>query len=578
MRKRWQLLEADESKVEALQKALGINSTVCKILVQRGIETYDQAKHFFRPSLDDLHDPFLMKDMDKAVERIEMAIRQEENILIFGDYDVDGTTAVSVTYSFFKNFYPNLDYYVPDRYAEGYGVSLRGIDYAEKQKCSLIIALDCGITAIDQVIYAKSKGIDFIICDHHNPGDELPQAVALLDPKRKDCPYPYKELSGCGIGYKLIQAYAQRNSIPTELVEEQLDLVAVSIASDIVPITGENRVLEFYGLKQLNQNPRPGLKALIDVTGYRERFTVGDVVFKIGPRINASGRMGHARSAVELLTTEDASIRAERTQTINKLNNERKETDADITNEALRMISENPAFQNRKTTVLYNQNWHKGVIGIVASRVMESYYRPTIVCTESKGVITGSARSVSGFNLYDALKACQSELIQFGGHKYAAGLSVEPDNFENFARCFEEVVSDRIDPELLIPTIKLNATLSIEHINMKLFNILDQMAPFGPGNMRPQFLIEEVFDAGGTRIVGQSHLKLSLKNEASKSVSGIAFGMSDKADLVWNTKRENGETGDTLDVVSVVDKNVWNGTTTLQLRVKDIRSHQEDSI
>ena len=580
MKKNWTLQTADEAKVESLQNALGVNRILCKILVQRGIETFDEAKNFFRPSLDHLHDPFLMKDMDKAVARIETAIKENENILIFGDYDVDGTTSVSVIYSFFHDFYPNLFTYVPDRYTEGYGVSIKGIDFGHQNNCTLIIALDCGVTAIEQVTYAKEKGIDFIICDHHTPGEQLPEAVALLDPKRSDCNYPYDELSGCGVGLKLIQAYAQQNHIPFEKVEKQLDLVAISIASDIVPLTGENRILEYYGLKRLNENPQPGLKALMDVTGYKEHFNVGDVVFKIGPRINAAGRMGHAKAAVELLTTHDPQIRINQAQHLNKVNADRKDTDSQITDEALTMIAEDEKLIRAKTTVLFSKDWHKGVIGIVASRLMEHYYRPTIIFTESNGLMSGSARSVSGYNIYNALKKCQSEIIQFGGHKYAAGLSIESSNFQNFASLFEEVVAESIPEDLLVPKLKIDATISMSDVSMKFMNIVNQMAPFGPGNMRPQFLIEKVFDEGGSRIVGQNHLKLAVKQQGSKAVSGIAFGMSDFADLVWSTRQDGFEEyleKNFFDLVTVLDKNVWNGTTSLQLRVKDIRKHSKEN-
>jgi len=562
MQLRWAVKQADEKKVSALQQELKVHPVLCKLLVQRGIETYEEAKNFFRPDLNNLHDPFLMKDMDKAVSRIGEAISRNEKILIYGDYDVDGTTAVATVYSFFKEFYPNVDYYVPHRYAEGYGISFKGVDFAVDNNFSLIIALDCGIKANDKVDYANSKGIDFIICDHHNPGDELPKAIAVLDPKRKDCPYPYKELSGCGIGFKLIQAFAMQNGIPVEKYYRFLDLVCVSIGADIVPINGENRILAFHGLKKVNENPSPGLKKLIEVAGTQKKMDITNVVFIIAPRINAAGRMDDARHAVKLLITDEVDVEAElKAEQLNKLNSERKDLDKNITAQALEIIAGDEKLLHRKSTVVFNPEWHKGVIGIVASRLTEIYYRPTIVLTESDGKVTGSARSVKNFDLYEAIYECRDLLIQFGGHKFAAGLTLQPDKVEALSQKFDEVVSARITDEQLIPELEIDAEIELEDINPKFFSILEQMAPFGPENMRPVFVTKGVSDSNWSKIVKEEHIKFSVRKNGSNSVDGIGFRLAPKFNLV--------KTG-LFDIAYQIDQNEYMGNVRLQMLVKDI--------
>ncbi|NLA23562.1 MAG: single-stranded-DNA-specific exonuclease RecJ, partial [Bacteroidales bacterium] len=472
--KRWVLKEqAEKDKVERLSKELNVNSVIANLLVQRGIETYDEARVFFRPELNDLHDPFLMKDMDKAVERLEAAIKNKEKVLIYGDYDVDGTTAVALVYSYLRTFHSQLGFYVPNRYSEGYGVSIQGIDHAAEQEYSLIITLDCGIKANEKVIYAKEKGIDLIICDHHNPGDSLPDAVAVLDPKRKDCDYPYKELSGCGVGFKFMQGYIQKNKLDLTELYKYLDLVVVSIGSDIVPITGENRILAYYGLKTLNDRPCKGLNSIIHISGLQEKeIQINDIVFKLGPRINAAGRMESGSMAVELLISEHDHYADAIGYEINSFNTSRKKLDHDITDEALKMIENDPEKHIKKTNVVYSENWHKGVIGIVASRLTETWYKPTVVLTYSNGVVTGSARSVDGYNLYAAIESCSDLLINFGGHMYAAGLSLKPENVEVFMQRFEEYVSKTITDEQLIPTINIDSELQIKDITPKFYRIL----------------------------------------------------------------------------------------------------------
>ncbi|MCH8331527.1 MAG: single-stranded-DNA-specific exonuclease RecJ, partial [Bacteroidetes bacterium] len=505
MIKRWKLTEENEDQVNNLHQKLKINRKLCQVLVNRGITTYDEAQRFFRPSLKQLNDPFLMKDMEEAVLRIEKAIEGEEKILVYGDYDVDGTTAVSLVYSFFKELYGNIDYYIPDRYKEGYGISFQGVDFAADNDFKLIIALDCGIKAMGQIDHANKLGVDFIICDHHLPGDELPAAHAVLDPKRSDCEYPYKELSGCGIGFKLIEAYAQKNDISFEKVEQMLDLLVVSIAADIVPITGENRVLAYFGLERLNNDPRHGFRSMIELAALERRLTITDIVFIIGPRINAAGRMDDAKNAVRLLISDDTVSADGHAITLQNHNTERKDIDREITEEALSMIRNDKQLLNSKTTVVYNPDWHKGVIGIVASRLMEEYYRPTIVLTRSNGVIAGSARSVRGFDIHHALEQCSDLLEQFGGHKYAAGMTLDPEKLESFKIKFEEVVANSIPEELLTPEIIIDAELESGHFHPNFYNIIKQMEPFGPGNMKPVFITTGVQDCG-TRIVKEDHL------------------------------------------------------------------------
>lgn len=563
MNLRWKFKSATQDKVLALQSELKIHPALCSLLVQRGIETFEQAKAFFRPSLEQLHDPFLMKDMDKAVNRIITAISNNEKILIYGDYDVDGTTAVATVYSFFKEIYPNIDYYIPHRYTEGYGISTKGIDYAAEHNFSLVIALDCGIKANDKIDYANSKGIDFVIGDHHLPGSELPKAIAVLDPKRNDCPYPFKELSGCGIGFKLIQAFAQQNGIPAEKYWQFLDLVCVSIGADIVPIVGENRILAWHGLQKVNANPSLGLRKLIEVAGSKKKLTITDVVFILGPRINAAGRMDDAKHAVKLLIAEGIDYDAEASAfQLNTLNNERKDLDRSITAHALEMIGSDETLVKRKSTVVYHPEWHKGVIGIVASRLTETYYRPTIVLTESDGKVTGSARSVKNFDLYEAIYECRDLLIQFGGHRFAAGLTLRPENVGPLMQRFEEVVSERVTEEHLTPELEIDAVISLEDITPKFYSIVQQMAPFGPENMNPVFVTRGVQDSGWSKILKEEHLKFSLRKSTGELIDGIGFGMAGKMNIVKQGA---------FDMAYHIEENEWQGNVKLQLMVKDVR-------
>jgi single-stranded-DNA-specific exonuclease len=550
-------------KVQAIQKALQVDEIIAKLLVQRGIETFEQAKTFFRPTLADLHNPFLMKDMDKAVVRIEKAIANNENILVFGDYDVDGTTAVSLVSSYLRSFYPNVATYIPDRYAEGYGISYMGIDYAEDNDISLIIALDCGIKSIDHVNYAKEKNIDFIICDHHRPGNILPDAVAVLDPKREDCSYPYDELCGCGVGFKLIQALAENRNQTIDDLVLYLDLVATAIAADIVPITGENRVLAKFGLEVINSNPRPGIKALIQNVK-KKVLTITDVVFIVAPRINAAGRIKHGNEAVALLTEYDLDQAEQFASEIEQHNSDRKELDKQITKEALLQIEENNE-QKRFSTVVYQENWHKGVIGIVASRLVENYYRPTIVFTKSGEKLAASARSVKDFDVYNALEACAEHLEQFGGHMYAAGMTLLEENYENFKNAFEKVVQETIHPDLLTPEISYDAEIELSEINPKLMRLLKQFEPFGPENMTPLFLAKELTDSGYAKALGSDneHLKAFVKQGNSESFGAIGFGLGNKLDLVTNKNK--------FDAIFSLEENEWKDTVTLQLQLRDIR-------
>jgi single-stranded-DNA-specific exonuclease len=570
MEKRWVLMPTGNSEtIQKLAGELNIHPVLAQLLVQRGINTFDEAKHFFRPSLNDLHDPFLMKDMDKAVDRISNAILNKEKILVYGDYDVDGTTAVSLVYTFLHNQYVNVEYYIPDRYKEGYGISLQGIDYAIENGCNLIIALDCGIKSIDKIEYANTLGVDFIICDHHRPGSELPNAVAVLDPKRADCDYPYKELSGCGVGFKLIQAIAQQKGIVFEDLTQYLDLVAVSIAADIVPITGENRILAYYGLKLLNENPRPGFKAILELSNFKkDEITVNDVVFLIAPRINAAGRIESGKSAVELLVSKNDNVAGLLGDGINEHNLKRKDLDASITEHALQLIEESEDHKFRKSTVLYNSAWHKGVIGIVASRLTEKYYRPTIVLTKSNdenNMVSGSARSVKDFDVYNAIESCSDLLEQFGGHMYAAGLTMKEENVEEFIQRFEEVVSSTIEDRMLVREVEIDAELNLNDINQKFFNILKQFAPFGPGNMSPIFKSSNVRDNGRGKVVGNNHLKLTLvqHDDYQSTFDGIAFQLGHHHPQV--------EQQDAFEIVYHIEENNFNNRTTLQLNIKDLK-------
>ncbi|MER3319579.1 MAG: single-stranded-DNA-specific exonuclease RecJ [Allomuricauda sp.] len=552
-----------QENIDNLSKALGVDDLVAQLLIQRGITNYDEAKAFFRPELNQLHDPFLMKDMHKAVERIGQAMTNHENILVYGDYDVDGTTSVALMSSYLMETYPQVATYIPDRYLEGYGISFQGIDFAADNDISLIIALDCGIKAIDQIKYAKEKGIDVIVCDHHRPGNILPDAVAILDPKQKDCEYPYKELCGCGVGFKLIQALGTKQGKTIDDLILYLDLVATAIAADIVPITGENRALAYYGLMVINENPRTGIKALIDQTKKRE-LTITDVVFIIAPRINAAGRMKHGQHAVTLLTETNFAQAQKFASEIELFNTERRSLDQEITQEALVQIQENQE-EDKFTSVVYNENWHKGVIGIVASRLTETYYRPTLVFTKSGDKLAASARSVKGFDIYNALEGCSDCLEQFGGHMYAAGLTLLEEQYQAFKTQFEKVVSETIDPRLLQPEISVDAKISMHRITPKLMRILKQFAPFGPGNMTPIFMAEGLKDTGYARGVGEGekHLKCSLYQPGSNPVGGIGFNLGDKLDIVKGIKP--------FDAVFSLDENEWNGTVSLQLKLRDIR-------
>ena len=563
---RWTLKPKPEiSKVETLQQALQVDEVVASLLVQRGYDTFEKAKAFFRPSLDDLHDPFLMKDMDKAVERILKALDDNQRILVYGDYDVDGTTSVALMFSFLKTKTDLIDTYIPDRYDEGYGISFQGIDFAADNNFTLIIALDCGIKAIEKIAYAKNKGIDFIICDHHRPGEQIPDAVAVLDPKREDCNYPFKELCGCGVGFKLISALALKFNQSLDELIPYLDLVATAIGADIVPITGENRVMAYFGLQVINNNPRTGIKALKGEVK-KDSLTITDVVFIIAPRINAAGRMKHGNYAVSLLVENNEHLAADQAKQINSYNLDRREADQQITVEALSQI-EKLNDQDQFTTVVYDESWHKGVIGIVASRLTETYYRPTIVFTKSGDKLAASARSVKGFDVYQAIEACSAYIEQFGGHKYAAGLTIRPEHYEAFKAKFEEVVSNTIDPKLLTPELLIDTEIELSQINSKLYRIIQQMAPFGPGNMTPVFITQQVKDTGWSKCVGEhkDHLKVSVQpaNTGKPQFSGIGFRMGNKINLIKNNSSFN--------IAYSLDENHWNGQVSLQLRLKDVK-------
>lgn len=562
---RWNLKsKPQKEKVQALQNALQVDEIVATLLVQRGIETFEQAKQFFRPTLEDLHDPYLMKDMDKAVNRIESAIANNERILVFGDYDVDGTTAVSLVSSYLKTITPNIATYIPDRYNEGYGVSYQGIDFADDNGFSLIIALDCGIKSIDHVKYAKEKGIDFIICDHHRPGDVLPEAVAVLDPKREDCSYPYDELCGCGVGFKLIQALGKNRNQTTQDLIPYLDLVATAIAADIVQMTGENRVLAKFGLEVINSNPRAGIKALIQNVKKKE-LSITDVVFIVAPRINAAGRIHHGDYAVRLLTEFNLEQAEEVAKEIEQFNSDRKDLDKQITKEALLQIQENQE-ENSFSTVVYNENWHKGVIGIVASRLVENYYRPTIVFTKSGDKLAASARSVKDFDIYNALEACSEHLEQFGGHMYAAGMTLLEENYQKFKQAFEEVVQKTLHPDLQTPEIEYDAEINLNDVNQKLVRILKQFEPYGPQNMTPLFLVKDLTDSGYAKTLGseEEHLKAYVKQNDSESIGAIGFGLGNKLDIVKNFSK--------FDAIVSIEENEWRDVVTLQLQLRDIKS------
>ena len=561
---RWNLSPKQNLEtVTHLAQALGIDPLLSSLLVQRGITTFDQAKRFFRPSLEELHDPYLMQDMDLAVKRIQQAIEAQENILVYGDYDVDGTTSVALLSSYLKTYYPNIATYIPDRYDEGYGVSYKGIDFAQDNDITLIIALDCGIKAIEKVAYASKKGIDFIICDHHRPGAKLPKAVAVLDPKRDDCSYPYKELCGCGVGFKLIQALGAQRGQTIEDLLLYLDLVATAIGADIVPVTGENRVLAYYGLQVINSNPRVGYQAILKQVN-KSTLTITDVVFIIAPRINAAGRMKHGNDAVRLLVETDPKNAAQWASEIELFNADRKDADKQITKEALAQIIK-ATEQENNTTVVYKEHWHKGVIGIVASRLIETYYRPTLVFTKSGDKLAASARSVKGFDVYNALEGCAQYIEQFGGHKYAAGLTLLEKDYPDFKAQFEKVVSKTIDPKLLNPEINIDAQLDLAAITPKFHRILKQFAPFGPGNRQPVFMTENLKDTGYGKCVGadKTHLRLTVKQVNSEAIVGIGFGLGDKKDTACSDT--------SFKAVYCIDENLWQGKVSLQLRIKDIQ-------
>ncbi|TFV95918.1 single-stranded-DNA-specific exonuclease RecJ [Algoriphagus kandeliae] len=563
--------KASQAALEKLSKEINVNPTLANVLINRGVESFDQAKDFFRPSLSQLHDPFLMKGMSHAVERIEQAISSGEKILVYGDYDVDGTTAVALVFSFLKGFYPKVDFYIPDRYKEGYGISERGVRFAAEENFSLVIALDCGIKAIDKVALAKELGVDFIICDHHTPGETLPEAVAVLDAKQEDCPYPYKELSGCGVGFKLIQAFAKKRGMDESGLYAYLDLLVVSIAADIVPISGENRILAYYGLDRINNTPRPGLKALILRSKIEKEIGISDIVFKIGPRINASGRLEHAKASVELLISTDLDEALERAKVVDEVNATRRNFDENITKEAFEMIAAREQEQIWNTTVLFKEDWHKGVIGIVASRCIEKYYRPTIILTESNSKATGSARSVVDFDIYEAISECSDLLDQFGGHKYAAGLTLSVDKVPAFQAKFEEVVKSRIEEVHRKPVIEIDDELLLDQINYRFYNILKQMAPFGPGNPEPIFRISNVY-AEDVVVLKEKHLRFKIKQDGQETTPVcLGFGMADRAKDPDLTTVNFLRSKMRFDLVAEMRENFFRDKSSLQLYVKDIK-------
>lgn len=566
MQKRWKILPADEAAVQDLHRSLRIHPVLCRLLVQRGLGSFEKSKAFFRPQLSDLHDPWLMKDMLRAVKRIQKAIEENEKILVFGDYDVDGTTSVASMYQFLCKIYDpeRLDFYIPHRYREGYGISKMGIDYARENDYTLIISLDCGIKSVELITYAKEKGIDFVVCDHHLPDKTLPPAEVILNPKQPECDYPYKELCGCGVGFKLICALCDELQLPMEMAYEYLDLTATAIAADIVPMTGENRILAYFGLKKANENPNPGIRALKDLSGLVKELHITNLVFMIAPRVNAAGRMDDARKAVQMFIAPDEQVAKQYAEMLHSDNSERKEADKSITEEALQVIESHSHWVNRKSTVVYQPHWHKGVVGIVASRLIEHYYRPTIVLTQSGDYAAGSARSVPGFNLYEAIHACREHLLGYGGHFAAAGMTLEIDQVDAFREKFEEVVSATITRELLIPELIIDAELHFKDISPTFYKIISQMEPFGPENLRPLFITRNVTDTGYSRIVKEQHLKFSVRQEGYV-LSGIGFGLADKFSLLENQQP--------VDLVYTLDENEWNGNKSIQMKVVDLIRH-----
>ncbi len=562
MQKRWKILPTNEPNIAKLQADLNINKTLCSILVQRGLADFETSKHFFRPQLSNLHSPWLMKDMDKAVARFLQAIDQKEKILVYGDYDVDGTTSVACMFQFIQSIYAEVDYYIPHRYREGYGVSKAGIDFAKEQGMTLIISLDCGIKSVELITYAKELGIDFIVCDHHLPDTTLPPAVAILNAKQIDCNYPYKELCGCGVGFKLATAIAEKLALSAETYLKYLDLVATAIAADIVPMTGENRIMAFYGLKKINENPSPGIKALMELAGVKKHMYITNVVFMIAPRVNAAGRMDDAKKAVQLFIEQDPIKAIEFAKVLQSDNTDRKEADSSITEQALEIIAKDASYVNKKTTFVFQSNWHKGVVGIVASRLIEKYYRPTIVLTQNENIVGGSARSVAGFNLYEAIHACREHLLGYGGHFAAAGMSLLPENVAAFAAAFEKVVSETIPDELLTPEIIIDAPIEFTEITPAFYQIILQMEPYGPENMRPVFIAKNVIDSGYSKIVKDAHIRFVLKQNRT-TLTGIGFNMADKFNLIQQNKP--------LDIVFTIDENEYNGNTTLQIKMIDFK-------
>jgi len=562
MEKRWNILPIDTARTESLHEVLKINKTICSILVQRGIDFYDKAKDFFRPQLSQLHSPWLMKDMYKAVDRLLSAFQQHEKILVFGDYDVDGTTAVAAMYQYLSSIYDSVDFYIPHRYREGYGVSKMGIDHAKENGVTLIVSLDCGIKSVDLIAYAQTLGIDFIVCDHHLPDQSLPPAVAILNPKQQDCNYPYKELCGCGVGFKLMTALSEKLSLPEETHYAYLDLVATAIAADIVSITGENRILAYYGLEKVNQNPCPGIKALMQLAAVQKTMHITNLVFIIAPRVNAAGRMDDARKAVQLFIEKDPGKALAFAEMLHSDNADRREADSTITEEALALIESDPAHATKKSTVVYQEHWHKGVVGIVASRLIEKHYRPTIVLTRSGDYVAGSARSVAGFNLYEAVHACREHLLGYGGHFAAAGMTLLPEKVADFADAFEKAVQEQITPEQLIPEINIDSVIQFSEINPTMFNILCQMEPFGPDNMRPIFIAKKVTDTGFSKIVKEQHIRFVVKQQ-NISFTGIGFNMAAKFHLLQQQQP--------VDLVFTLDENEWNGEKNIQLKMIDLR-------
>lgn len=563
MDKRWKILKTDLEKVSTLSNELKINAAICKILVQRGLQDFEQSKDFFRPKIEHLHSPWLMKDMDKAVERVTRAITNNEKILVYGDYDVDGTTSVACMYQFLKSIYPNVDFYIPHRYKEGYGISVAGIEFAKDNGFSLIVSLDCGIKAINMIALAGTYGIDFVVCDHHTPDDILPEAYAILNPKQKDCPYPFNELCGCGVGFKLIQAICEKLELPDETWIQYMDLLATAIAADIVPLVNENRVMTFFGLKRANENPSVGIKALLQLAQKKDALSVSDLVFLIAPRVNAAGRMDDAKLAVRLFIEKNYTHALELAEELQVNNTDRKETDADITQQALELIETNTIYTARKSTVLYKGDWHKGVVGIVASRLIEKHYKPTIILTNSNDKISGSARSVIGFNVYEAIHSCKDLLENYGGHFYAAGLTLKPENLNLFIDRFESVVSGSITEEMLSPEIVIDTEINFADITDTFYNIILQMEPYGPENMRPVFITKNVYETGMSRIVKEAHIKFSLKH-GSKIMNGIGFGLAEKFQLLQPNRP--------IDIVYTLDINVYRDVRSIQLKVIDLKA------